>query len=73
MAVGGRSDADFSGTPLRSSLNRYGWMDQQERDNWQRVLDSLEAAGDTESAFYVRARAICDGDPDPMIEWEAGS
>ena len=38
-------------------------MDQQERDNWQKVLDSLEAAGDTESAFYVRARAICSGDP----------
>ena len=54
-------------------LNRHGWMDQQERDNWQRVLDSLEAAGDTESAFYVRARAICNGDPDPMLEWEANS
>jgi len=48
-------------------------MDQQERDNWQRVLDSLEAAGDTESAFYMRARAICNGDPDPMLEWEAKS
>ena len=48
-------------------------MDQQERDNWQKVLDSLEAAGDTESAFYVRARAISNGDPDPMLTWEAGS
>jgi hypothetical protein len=48
-------------------------MDQQERDNWQKVLDSLEAAGDTESAFYQRARAICSGEPDPMLAWEAGS
>ena len=48
-------------------------MDQQERDNWQKVLDSLEAAGDTESAFYVRARAICSGAPDPMLTWESGS
>ena len=48
-------------------------MDQQERDNWQKVLDSLEAAGDTESAFYVRARAICNGDAYPMLTWEAES
>ena len=48
-------------------------MDQQERDNWQKVLDSLEAVGDPESAFYVRARAICSGDSDPMLTWEAES
>ena len=46
-------------------------MDQQERDNWQKVLDSLEAAGDTESGFYLRARAICSGESDPMLSWEA--
>ena len=48
-------------------------MDQQERDNWQKVLDSIEAVGDTKSAFYVRACAICSGDPDPMLTWEAES
>ena len=48
-------------------------MDQQERDNWQKVLDSLEAAGDRESAFYLRAQAIYSGEPDPMLTWEAES
>ena len=48
-------------------------MDQQERENWKKVLESLEAAGDTESAFYVRARAICSGEADPMLAWEVQS
>ena len=45
-------------------------MDQVERDNWQRVLDSLEAAGDKGSGFYRRAKAICNGVPDPLLEQE---
>ena len=45
-------------------------MDQVERDNWQRVLDSLEAAGDQGSGFYLRAKAICNGEPDPLLELE---
>jgi hypothetical protein len=45
-------------------------MDQVERGNWQRVLDSLEAAGDQGSGFYRRAKAICNGEPDPLLEQE---
>ena len=45
-------------------------MDQVERDNWQRVLDSLEAAGDRDSGFYRRAKAICNGEQDPLLEQE---
>ncbi len=45
-------------------------MDPVERDNWQRVLDALEAAGDRESGFYRRAQAICNGEPDPLQEQE---
>jgi hypothetical protein len=45
-------------------------MDQVERDNWQRVLDSLEAAGDQDSGFYRRAKAICNGEQDPLLDQE---
>ena len=45
-------------------------MDQVERDNWQRVLEALAAAGDRESGFYLRAQAICNGEPDPLLEQE---
>ncbi len=48
-------------------------MDQEERDNWRRVLDALEAAGDRESGFYLRAQAICNGEPDPLIQMEKTS
>jgi len=48
-------------------------MDQQERDNWMRIMEAMEASGDTESAFYRRAKAICDGEPDPMLEMESES
>ena len=41
-------------------------MDQVERSNWEKIAASFEAAGDTSSAFYQRARAIADGKPDPM-------
>ena len=45
-------------------------MDQVERDNWQRILETLEAAGDCDSGFYRRAQAICNGQPDPLLEQE---
>ena len=41
-------------------------MDQEERSNWEKIAAGLEAAGDTSSGFYQRARAIADGKPDPM-------
>ena len=41
-------------------------MDQAEIDNWAKISKTMEAKGDTESWFYLRARAISDGKPDPM-------
>ena len=41
-------------------------MDQSEIKNWISIAESMEAKGDTESWFYLRARAIADGKPDPM-------
>ena len=41
-------------------------MDQIEHDNWKSIAESMEAKGQTESWFYLRARAIADGKPDPM-------
>ena len=41
-------------------------MDQAEINNWKAIAESMEAKGDTESWFYLRARAIADGKPDPM-------
>ena len=44
----------------------YFSMDQAEINNWKSIAESMEAKGDTESWFYLRARAIADGKPDPM-------
>ena len=41
-------------------------MDRAEINNWKSIAESMEAKGDTESWFYLRARAIADGKPDPM-------
>ena len=41
-------------------------MDQIERDNWKSIAESMEAKGQIESWFYLRARAIADGKPDPI-------
>ena len=41
-------------------------MDQAEINNWKSIAESMEAKGDLESWFYLRARAIADGKPDPM-------
>ena len=41
-------------------------MDQAEVNNWKAIAESMEAKGQTESWFYLRARAIADGTPDPV-------
>ena len=41
-------------------------MDQAEIYNWIAIAEKMEANGDTSSWFYLRARAIADGKPDPM-------
>ena len=41
-------------------------MDQVEIDNWAKIAESMEGNGDTDSWYYLRARAIADGKPDPM-------
>ena len=41
-------------------------MDQAEINNWKAIAEKMEANGDTSSWFYLRARAIADGKPDPM-------
>ena len=41
-------------------------MDQAEIGNWAKIPTSMEANGDTEGWFYLRARAIVDGKPDLM-------
>ena len=41
-------------------------MDQAEINNWKAIAESMEAKGDTESWFYLCARAIADDKPDPI-------
>ena len=41
-------------------------MDQAEIDNWVKIAEKMEESGDTESWFYLRARAIADGKVDPI-------
>ena len=41
-------------------------MDQAEINNWTSIAESMETNGDTDNWFYLRARAIADGKPDPM-------
>jgi len=41
-------------------------MSQEERDNWQRIKDSMEEKGTTDNYFYKRAVAICEGKDDPL-------
>ena len=41
-------------------------MDQAEIDKWKTIAESMEAKGNIESWFYLRACAIADGKPDPM-------
>ena len=39
-------------------------MSEQEKANWQKVKDALEAAGKTDCFFYKRACVIVSGKPD---------
>lgn len=41
-------------------------MDKTEKENWEKVKEALEKSGKTNSMFYKRAVAICNGDPDPL-------
>ena len=41
-------------------------MDKREIENWTRIKEALEEANKTDSMFYKRAKAITDGDPDPL-------
>ena len=51
---------------LRDSGVFFFSMDQAGINNWKSIAKGMEAKGDTESWFYLRARAIADGKPDPM-------
>ena len=41
-------------------------MDKTEINNWKTIAEKMAASGDTESWFYLRAKAIADGKQDPM-------
>ena len=41
-------------------------MNKAERKNWEKIKVALEEAGKTDSYFYRRAVAICNGDEDPL-------
>ena len=41
-------------------------MDKTELENWERVKLALEEAGKTDTMYYKRAVAICDGKEDPL-------
>jgi len=41
-------------------------LDQTEINNWIAIAAKMKANGDTTNWFYLRARAIADGKPDPM-------
>ena len=41
-------------------------MDDQTRENWERIAEALENAGKTDCEYYRRAVAIRAGKPDPM-------
>ena len=41
-------------------------MTPQELANWEKIRDQMEISGKTDSFFYRRAVAICDGKEDPM-------
>jgi len=41
-------------------------LDKHTLENWRKVKEALEAAGKTDSFFYVRALAILKGEKDPL-------
>ena len=42
-------------------------MDYQTQEDWEKVKEELEKAGQTDTAFYRRAVAISLGLPDPLL------
>ena len=49
-----------------SPINSISSVDQTEINNWKTIAEKMAASGDTESWFYLRAKAIADGKQDPM-------
>ncbi len=41
-------------------------MDPQTRENWRKIKEALESAGNTDNWYYKRAVAILAGKPDPL-------
>ena len=41
-------------------------MSTEERDNWKKVKEALEEAGNTDCYYYKRAVAIVEGGNDPI-------
>ena len=46
-------------------------MDKQTKENWEKVKEELERAGQTDSDFYKRAVALSLGLPDPLLKFES--
>ena len=43
-------------------------MHQNEKANWQKIKDAMEANGTTENDYYLRAVAICSDKKDPVMQ-----
>jgi hypothetical protein len=41
-------------------------MDQETKQNWEKIKAHLEKVGSTDNYFYQRAVAICAGNKDPL-------
>ena len=42
-------------------------MDKKTKEDWEKVKEELEKAGQTNTPFYKRAVAISMGLPDPLL------
>jgi|TARA_B100001094_G_scaffold281968_1_gene293775 ribosomal protein S19E (S16A) len=42
-------------------------MHSEEYSNWVKIKKTFEESGNTDNYFYVRACAIVDGKPDPIV------
>ena len=56
----------WSSFPRSYWLSYVALVDQTEINNWARIAVDCEAAGETDSVFYERARAIALGEQDPL-------
>ena len=45
-------------------------MDHRTKENWEKVKESLEEAGQVNTDFYKRAVALSLGLPDPLLKFE---